>query len=157
MKLIADISNGILTINDTKFNISNRVRTLRDGTRASHEVVCSLPDDMPYDPQQFPKGVWNITGIEWQREKGFDYNTYGPVKIRTDAWQWVNVWTLDDDKDYHKKTDRLVKDYGYLLHYSKSSTTYGCIRIGTPDEAVILGRLLEAALINKEPITLEVI
>jgi hypothetical protein len=157
MKLIADLSKETLIINDSIFPISNKIRTLRDGTRASHEVILSMPDNMPYDPQPFPKGLWNITGVEWQKEKGFDASTYGPVKIRTDAWQWVNAWKLDNDGDYLKESDQLFKDHGYLLHYSKSSTTLGCIRLANDEDAVLIARFIQRFLDLGEAVQLEVV
>jgi hypothetical protein len=157
MKLIANMKIGKLTVNDKSFSISNDVRTLQNGTRRRHEVIRSIPGNFPYMPAKFPGGLWNITGLEWQAEKKFDFRTYGPVKIRTDAWQYVKIWVLDEDGDYLRETEQNTKDFGYLLHYSESKTTLGCIRIGTSDEAVTLGMLLEKALENKETITLEVI
>jgi len=157
MRMIADLSKGTLYINDAVFPISNKIRTLRDGTRASHEVVFSMPDNQPYDPMPFPKGLWFVTGLEWQKEKGFDYSTYGPVKIRTDAWQTVKIWEIDDDKDYLKETDRIVIDRGYLLHYSKSSTTLGCIRLASPEDAEIIARIIQRVLDSGEKVELEVV
>jgi hypothetical protein len=157
MKLIADMKTGKLIVNDKTFSISNDVRTVQNGARRMHEVVRSIPDNFPYMPAKFPGGLWNITGLEWQAEKKFDFKTYGPVKIRTDAWQYVKIWDIDEDGDYLRETEQNTKDFGYLLHYSESKTTLGCIRIGTAEEAVALGMRLEAALKNKEAITLEVI
>jgi hypothetical protein len=68
MKMIANRPEGKLVIGDTAFfPISNTVRTLKHGTRRSSEVVRTIPDNMPYDPMPFPAGVWQITGVEWQR------------------------------------------------------------------------------------------
>ncbi len=157
MKIIADIEAGVLTLDGAQFSISNKVRSLREGTRASYEVIRSIPDNMPYDPRPFPKGLWNITGVEWQREKGFDMNTYGPVKIRTDAWQMVNVWRLDTNGDYHDETKWRTKDMGYLLHYSASGTTLGCIRLASPQDAETIARIIHRLLEQNETVQLEVI
>jgi len=157
MKIIADLTKGTLLVNGAAFNISCNVRTLLNGKRRSHEVVRSIPDSLPYDPRPFPKGLWNVAGVEWQREKGFDPNTYGPVKIRTDAWQWVNVWELDGDGDYLRETSRQVRDSGYLLHYSASSTTLGCIRLASSEDAVMIGRIIEQILGLGEAARLEVV
>jgi hypothetical protein len=156
MKLIVDLSKGMLTVGDMVFSISNKIRTLRDGTRKSSEVIRSIPDGLPYDPRQFPKGLWNVTEVEWQKEKKFDFNTYGPVKIRTDAWQPVKVWELDGDGDYFRETSREAKDGGYLLHYSKSSTTLGCIRLESPEAAMQIAEIIERCL-GSENVQLEVI
>ncbi|MDR0456873.1 MAG: hypothetical protein LBH20_09365 [Treponema sp.] len=157
MKLIADLSKNTLIVDECTFSISNIIRTLRCGSRASYEVILSLHDNMPYDPQAFPKGLWSITGLEWQKEKGFDYNTYGPVKIRTDAWQMVKVWELDKNGDYLRETEKSVEDFGYLLHYSKSSTTLGCIRIASHDDAEMIAGIIQRAFDNSEKVELEVL
>jgi len=157
MRIIADKNNKILQTAEESFSISCNVRTLNNGLRKSHEIVRSIPDELPYMPAPFPFGAWKITSVEWQDQEKFDYRTYGPVKIRTNAWQWVKVWELDKDGDYSRITEREIKDFGYLLHYSVSKTTLGCIRIEREEEAVRLGILLEKALKNGETITLEVL
>jgi hypothetical protein len=146
VKITADLTAGKLIIRDAAFPISNRVRSLRDGGRRSYEVVRSIPDALPYDPQPFPKGLWRIIGLDWQEDKGFDFRTYGPVKIRTDACQLVNVWELDSDGDYLRETDQQVKDTCYWLHYSASATTLGCIRLASPEDAVAIAKVLEKAI-----------
>jgi hypothetical protein len=100
--------------------------------------------------------VWKITGVEWQKDKGFDSRIYGPVKIRTDAWQWVKVWQLDEDGDYLKETAQLVRDTGYLLHYSESQTTWGCIRLASPYDAIGIAEIIEPRL-SREEVLLEVV
>ena len=157
MRLTADLSKGTLAVNGAVFPITNEVRALRNGRRASCEVIRTIPDNLPYDPKPFPKGLWNITGIEWQKEKGFDLKTYGPVKIRTDAWQPVFVWDLDKDGDYLRETVRQVRDEAYLLHYSASGTTLGCIRLASPDDAETLARIIQRFLDQKEAVQLEVV
>jgi hypothetical protein len=156
MKITADLSDGRLIFPGEEYPVTNRIRTLRDGTRKIDEVVRTIPGDLPYDPQPFPKGVWKITGVEWQKEKGFDPRTYGPVKIRTDAWQWVKVWQLDGDGDYLKETAQLVRDTGYLLHYTVFNTTLGCIRLDSPEDAIAVAGIIAAAL-EHEVVELEVV
>jgi hypothetical protein len=155
MRLFADLVLGQLILPGQSYPISNRVRTLRHGLRESFEIVRSIPDNLPYDPQPFPKGLWRITGIDWQKEKGFDPRTYGPVKIRTDAWQWVTVWQLDAEGDYFRETDQRVKDSCYWLHYSAFSTTLGCIRLASPEDAVAIANVIAAAM-RDGPVELEV-
>ena len=157
MKLIANLTINTLTLDSAVYRISCNVRSLANGRRASHEVVLSVPDTLPYDPQPFPPGVWNVTGIQWREEKLFDYQTYGPVKIVTDAWRMVNVWELDDNGDYARETERQVKDSGYLIHYSEYGTTLGCIRVTSPQDVIAIARLIAAALEKKESVQLEVI
>jgi len=161
MRIIADRPNGKLTLNGACYAISNQVRTLKDGTRRNSEVIRSIPDNLPYDPVPFPAGLWRVTGVEWQKDgKGraaFDYYTYGPAKIRTDAWQWVRVWELDRDGDYLRERGDEAKDRGYLLHYSVSKTTLGCIRLASPADAEAVAKTIEKALANGENVELEVI
>ena len=157
MKITADLSRGALLINENIFPITCNVRTLKRGTRRSYEVVRSIPDNLPYDPQPFPRGLWDVTGIEWQAQKRFDPHTYGPVKIRTNAWRTVKVWELDGDKDYLRETARQVTDEAYLLHYSTSSTTLGCIRLASPMDAEAIANIIQGILDKGEEVKLEVI
>jgi hypothetical protein len=156
MKITADLYREKLILPDAVYRISNKIRTVRDGTRNAYEVIRSIPDNLPYDPQRFPMGTWRVTGIDWRKEKGFDLNTYGPVKIRTDAWRWVRVWELDGDGDYLRETEKRVKDTCYWLHYSVSNTTLGCIRLATPGDAVAVANTI-ARVIGREEVTLEVV
>jgi hypothetical protein len=155
MKIFIDLSLGQLVLPEAIYPISNRIRTLRDGTRKASDIVRSIPDNLPYDPQPFPKGIWRITGLDWQKEKGFDPRTYGPVKIRTNAWQWVTVWQLDADGDYFRETDQRVKDICYWLHYSVFSTTLGCIRLASPVKAIAIANSIAEGL-QDGPVELEV-
>jgi hypothetical protein len=162
MKIIVSRPESSLVIDKTALlKISNYVRTLKDGTRKSSEVVRSIPHGLPYDPIPFPAGVWRITGVKWQKDSDgkalFDYNTYGPVKILTDASQWVKVWELDSDGDYLRERGDEVKDHGYLLHYSVFNTTLGCIRLACHEDAETLAKIIERALGKGKTIDLEVV
>jgi hypothetical protein len=161
MRYKADLSKNTLIVESAQFRISNTVRSLKNGTRKSCEVIRSIPDSYPYDPMTFPLGIWRITGVEWQKDKNgkalFDFNTYGPVKIRTDAWQWVKIWELDKDGDYLREWGGEVKDHGYLLHYNMYNTTLGCIRLATPEDAIMIGNVTQKFLEQKQVIELEVI
>jgi hypothetical protein len=101
--------------------------------------------------------LWNITGVEWQKDTGFDLKTYGPVKIKTDACRTVNIWKLDNESDYLKETDTRVEDTCYWLHYSASSTTLGCIRIASPADAEAIARIIQRLLDQGEAVQLEVV
>jgi hypothetical protein len=154
MRLIA--AKNKLIVGDTTVGISCNVRTVRDGTRRSYETVLSIPSGKPYDPRPFPKGLWRITGVEWQRDTGFNYATYGPVKIRTDAGQYVKVWELDSEGDYLRETDELVWDEAYWLHYSQSMTTLGCFRFASDHYAIRVAEIVEQFLRKGELVELEV-
>jgi hypothetical protein len=120
-------------------------------------LVRAIPGNFPYDPQPFPKGLWTVTGVEWQRDAKFDFNTYGPVKIKTDAWQMVNVWELDEEGDYLKPTDVRVRDTCYWLHYSRFGTTLGCIRLASPDDAIKIAEKVVSVFRNNDVVSLEVV
>jgi hypothetical protein len=158
--LTKDGTSGSLSINGREFKVSNRVRSFAEGTREAWEVINSIPSNLPYDPQHFPAGLWLITNIIRHKvEKGkenFKEHTYGPVKIVTNARQNVHVWKLDDNGDYESETSQMVNDTGYLLHYSDSSTTYGCVRLASPDDALAIAGMIEPALKADERVTLEV-
>jgi hypothetical protein len=156
MKITADLSKGTLLANGAVFPITNKVRSYKEGTRLSSEVALSLPDRLPYDPRTFPKGLWNVTGLHWQKEKRFDLGTYGPVKIITDASQMVNVWKLDENGDYLDETVQQVKDSGYLLHYSGSNTTLGCIRLNSAEDAILIASFIQRVFDRGEAVQLEV-
>ena len=156
MFIKVDLQAGKLITGGSSFNVSNRHRTIRDGTRKLNEVVNSVPDKKPYDPVPFPKGMWKITHILWQQDEKFNASIFGPVKIVTNAHRPVKIWELDSKGNYLRETEEEVEDYGYLLHYSESSTTVGCIRIESPEAAITIGSLIETALKHKEEIFLEV-
>lgn len=130
------------TKEDFKCKVTCRVRSLSNGLRKVEEVVRSIPGGKPYDPVMFPSGSWDIVAVEH-----IPYSaTYGSVKIRTNAEQKVKVWSLDGDGDYAAETNEEVVDKGYLLHYSESSTTLGCIRLPSMQEAEELAILCEEEL-----------
>jgi hypothetical protein len=154
MNITVDLHAGRLTLPGAAYPVSCRVRTIREGAREAGEVIRSIPDNLPYDPQPFPKGVWNVTGLDWIQAGDIAYPTYGPVKIRTDAWQWVKAWELDAEGDYLRETGRRVRDTCYWLHYSAFTTTLGCIRLGSPEDAVAIANVIARAL-DREKVILE--
>ena len=128
---------------------------------------------VPYIPGRFPKGKWKIIAFEKNGEK-----EYGPYKIRTDAFRYVEAWEeyIDEErkKKWRKKTDKngkviKTRDSGLLIHgggWSESSldnqkgsnkytdTTLGCIRISNLDVCLIEKTL--NAYLNIQKIDLEV-
>ena len=162
MKVTADLNTGLLYLGEIKFRISCNVRSLKYRNRNKDEVVKTVPGGRPYDPLPFPKGNWKLTAVEWWKIKengkeNFDHNVYGPCKIRTDAWQPVKVWSLDFDGDYFEETDQIDNDSGYLIHYSRSRTTLGCIRLDSEEDAKMIGKMIEHALETEDFIDLEVV
>ena len=161
MTIYTNLDTGKLHVGDANFSVSCNVRSIRDGTRQSYEVIKTTsinPEykDKPYDPLPFPKGTWNITGLVWQIDKHFDANTYGPVKILTDAWQWVNVWELDEYGDYLRESALKVKDECYWIHYSKSITTLGCIRAASEKDILTIAGFIQNAYSRGEKVFIEV-
>jgi len=160
MVVKVNLSDNSLQAFGKIYTISCNVRTLRNGLRFSNQVVTSLYSNKPYMPCMFPVGDWNITGVVWQKDVNgkdlFDFNTYGPCKILTDAWQWVHVWKLDRYGDYEYQTDEVVKDYCYWFHYGFSPTTLGCIRMWSPQDAIEFGRFAEDVLVSEKVISLKV-
>jgi len=102
------------------------IRRLHDKKEVIYAIVNGQKTNIPYMPRKFPKGTWEITGIEASIDPIF-----APFKIRTNAQQMVNAWTLDSKGGYDKPTERQVLDGGYLLHCSTSVTTHGCGRVET--------------------------
>ena len=146
MKITWDIDKGKLIAFGVSFDVTSDVRNELNGRRLlgdPKQVVRAIVNgryDDPYMPRQFPKGLWNITGIEISDEKDF-----WPVKILTDAKQWVHVWHLDKNGGYLQRSDKTVLDTGYYLHYSHwSLTTLGCGRVGkdSPSQIFTLAGLL---------------
>jgi hypothetical protein len=142
------------------FTVTCNVRNELNYRRALHdpkEVVTTVhfPDLVrgpAYMPRVFPRGVWNITGIERTNDP-----TFAPVKIKTDAHQLVNLWALDSKGGYDHKLDATADDGGYWLHYSaNSSTTLGCGRIVSSGSANALAALIEP-LLGKEIVCVEVL
>ena len=99
------------------------VRNAINGWRKQAEVVHTIPGGLPYQPRRFPTGTWNVSMPQSRN----DHYTE-PYFIPTDALQILPVWSIDEN-GYVAQTEQWVKDYGYGLHYSNSTTTLGCIRI----------------------------
>jgi hypothetical protein len=78
------------------------------------------------------------------------------VKIRTDAWQLVNIWELDADGDYLQELSWQMKDTCYWLHYSAFNTTLGCIRLASPENAIAIANSIAPVLVREE-VLLEVV
>jgi hypothetical protein len=169
VKVLYERDKNRLTVDGIVFTVTNHVRNeidpvyvrkLHNPAEVRYTVNKDRSKGKPYMPRKFPLGFWKITGVEWYKEiKGipsFSKSEYGLVRIRTDATQKVNVWTLDKLGGYDKRTDETVDDYGYLFHYSNSSTTLGCGRIETQEAANKLASIIETGL-KDGPAILEVV
>lgn len=160
MKIVYDIAKCTLTTGGIVFKVNNIVRTAKDKTRSlekSSDVIYPIVNGeydykRPVMPGHFPKGLWNITGIEYTEDA-----TFAPVKIKTNAHQRLKVWTLDPDGSYGKETEETVDDTGYYFHASWSRTSLGCGIMDSAKSALKLAKLCETALARSETILLEVV
>lgn len=159
MILLWKRDDNLLNVGDEQLTVTNRVRNELNGSRKLHnpkEVVKAIVNGVygpAYMPRQFPKGIWNITEIEYTKARDF-----APIKIKTDAHQKVQTWALDKSNGYDHPLDVFVDDFGYYLHWSEFSlTTLGCGRVETENEVRRLAELIETALKAKEKVILEVI
>lgn len=132
------------SIEIARYPASCNVRNELNGRRAKDEVIYTIPSaghPKPYYPRQFPSGIELITGVEET-----DDLEYAPVKIKTTAKRDVFTWDLDRDGNYWKPTGKIQTDQAYWLHYTDSSTTLGCIRIGSPEDAIELANIIKPSL-----------
>lgn len=128
-----------------------KVRNELNKHRGAGEVVMTEPEQHPYYPREFPNGVWKVFA---PLPRSTPY--LSPFFIPTDAWQMVDTWETSQGM-YTKKTGKQYRDAGYGLHFSTSSTTLGCIRIGAKEDLLWLVGEINKALAKKEAVTLEVV
>ncbi len=153
MEVYVNLKEKELKINEFTFPISCVVRNELNGWRKKDQVIYSIPDNKPVYPRPFPKGSWKIYGVEYTKD-----TIFAPVKIKTDAFQMLPVWELDENGHYKRKTEEITKDTCYWMHYSKDfKTTLGCIRLNSPNDALKIAELVETHLKYEEFIPLEVI
>jgi len=135
--------------------VGDSFRVLHDRNRVMRSITKEHGTGVPADPRPFPKGVWEVTGVEKWDAGNAKY--YGDWNIRTDAYQLLTEWALDGSGGYDHALDEQTDDYRYSLHYSIYKTSLGC---GISQNKVtidcIAGRIL-AALNRHEKITLEVV
>jgi len=152
MKVEVDLKEKTLKISNKKFFISCVVRNELNGWRKPNQVVRSIPHNNPVQPRTFPKGIWNIYGVQYTDDVEF-----APVKIKTNAYHMLPIWELDERENYKTKTQEYTRDEAYWLHYSdESTTTLGCIRLSSAHDALIISKMLETELENVDCIKLEV-
>lgn len=148
MKLTWDRSTPWLYIDGkTKIAVTNDVRIR--SKENPEEPVYTIPGKIPYMPSRFPRGTWNV-GKPIAKTNPY----LAPYFIPTDAWQYVTEWTIEPDGTYGVPTHKQVRDEGYGIHYSTSSTTLGCLKVVNKSDLLILAKLISEC---KEPITLEVV
>jgi hypothetical protein len=136
-----------------RYKANCKVRQELNGQRSKGEVQYTVTKHpKPYYPRQFPSGIFKITDIEYT-----DNIEYAPVKIKTNATREVFTWDLNRDGNYWKPTGKTQIDTAYWLHYTDSSTTLGCIRIGSAKDALSLAHIIEPFLENNDSVLLEVL
>lgn len=141
-----------LSYSDTIIDATCDVRTLKNGRRGKNQVVTSIPDQKPYDPDIFPCGEFDVFEPVARTD---DYKA--PFFIPTSAQRRVKVWHLDDNGNYDSETTATVIDQGYGLHFSRSSTTLGCIKIMQLNDLLNLKDWVSQQLKAKNKVRLEVI
>ena len=149
--LEANLKTGKMTAFGKTINISCKVRN-ETNNRRKDEVVKSIPSGVPIQPRTFPLGTWNVHK-PLPRTSAY----LRPYFIPTDAWQMLPVWELDTKGNYKAPTDTCVRDSGYGLHFSTSSTTQGCIRIGALSDLLFLVENINKALDNKDSVVITVV
>ena len=131
-----------------------KVRNEINKRRRIDEIVKSLPlsgNREPYYPRKFPTGAWKVKKPIWTNDID-----YWPVKIPTNARRAVFTWTTKDNK-YHEKSGSLQIDSFYHLHFAKnSSTTLGCIRLDSKDDAERIAKKIEYFISKDNQVWLEV-
>jgi hypothetical protein len=108
------------------------VRNEVNGRRHDDQVARSIPDNQPYQPRTFPKGLWEVSKPLARENKAL-----APYFIPTDAWQELPVWELKNGR-YYRATAEKVIDRAYGLHHSQFDTTLGCIKITNRDDLLWL-------------------
>lgn len=168
MTLELCLSKRMLVVDDDRrIRAWSEVRNELNGRRprsGSPDVCYSILRDgrlgPPTMPRPFPVGVWRVTGIiphlavddHGQPAEPYLY----PYFIATDAWQWVDEWSLDAQGYYDAKTGKLIADGAYGLHFSSSYTTTGCARIGGESDLRWLVDQIHPRLSDGERIVLKV-
>ena len=160
MKVVYDIEACTLTAGGIVFQVNNKVRSDKDGTRSldkKSELVFPIVNGeydyaRPVMPHHFPKGKWKITDLQYTEDP-----TFAPVKIKTNAHQKLPVWTIDPDGSYGHETTEMVDDWGYYFHASWSKTSQGCGIISSQKAALKLANLCKQAFAKGESISLEVV
>jgi len=138
-------SENKLYVNGKPFKATCKVRNELNGWRKKDQVVKTYPlgnfERQPYYPRKFPTGLWRIKPPVWT-----DDIDYAPVKIPTDAFRGVILWDTKKNK-YVKANGEHHTDAFYHLHYAKnSSTTLGCIRLDSDEDARYIASLIEYEL-----------
>lgn len=168
MKLLWKRDLELLEVEGKIFNVTCAVRNEIDSkeVRRLHEpkeVVRAIENGrytVPYMPRKFPLGEFKVTGLDWIPWENISQRDFWPVKIKTNATQEVDAWSLSANGGYDKPSGKRIIDSGYHLHFCQNSrTTLGCGRVGkdTPEQVTELAYLIEDAIEAKEEVSLVVV
>jgi len=147
------VMNGNLEID--RFSANCNIRNELNGRRKKDEIVYTIPiagHPKPYYPRQFPSGIFDISEVQYTND-----SEYAPVKIKTNALREVFTWDLTRDGMYWMPTGNTQIDSAYWLHFTKSRTTLGCIRIGSESDAMNLALIVKNELDKDKSVLLEVL
>lgn len=136
---------------ETILDCSCRVRNFENGLRRAWEVVHTMPNGKPYQPQMFPVGHWKV-GKPLPRTQP----DRAPYFIPTDAFAEVTVWK-EENGGYTGPTDEKDIDKSYGLHYSIFNTTLGCIKISAIDDLRWLVKRITEEIAKGEEVWLDVV
>ena len=133
--------------------VSNKFYEILTETPGEHVVQSTNEDGsdgVPYKPQSFPIGIWNVRA-PLARKSPYT----APYFIPTDAHQWVDEWELDEHQLYKCPTGQQVMDWGYGIHHSVIDYTFGCLRVVDVADVLWLVSQIESAL-KDGPVQIEV-
>ncbi len=145
-----------LYVDEKLYKATCKVRNELNGWRKKDQVVKTYPlgnfERQPYYPRKFPTGLWRIKPPIWTVDPD-----YAPVKIPSSAVRNVILWNTDKN-GYIKSSGKHHIDTFYHLHYAAdSSTTLGCIRLNSENDAREIAEIIEYELKTGNECYIEVI
>ena len=110
MKLVWKRDQEDLEVNGVHFKVwchvrneidPKYIRRLHEPREVVYAIVNGVQTKLLYMPRKFPKGLWEITTVEFV-PKIEEQKDFWPIKLRTNASQMVDVWELDKLGGYDK-------------------------------------------------------
>ena len=145
----------LLIVGGKHYKATCRVRNELNGWRKKNQIVETFPlvgNREPYYPRKFPTGLWRVKKPEWTRDPD-----YAPVKIPTNAVRQVMTQSVVGGA-YSGPTGEIQDDSFYHLHFAKNSTTtLGCIRLDSEDDAIMIANIVNVHLEKNQKVWLEVL
>lgn len=144
----------LLIVGGKQYKATCRVRNELNRWRKINQIAKTYPLEgkrQPYYPRKFPTGIWEVKPPIWT-----DDVDYAPVKIPTSAVRKVMVWDVSGNQ-YSQMSGEVQDDAFYHLHFAKdSTTTLGCIRLDSVEDATEIAKLVEDYIKKKDKVWLEV-